>query len=561
MGIIETQIVFLISALGLYYFVNLAWKERKNSFALKSFFLGGARIGPDLTEQNTIGMTFAWSGGIWFFATIAFAYGPWVLWMQIPWCISIFLLALLFSKIHSVTKNKTIHGFLDESYGKRTRKISALATTFGYVFNTGFEIYWSSMLMCNILNQPELTIWVALVFAIITAVYCSIGGYKANASTDKPQNNLGVFSLTVLALFVVFNTNIPVLKISGIIFGVGSFVYLILSIFFPNLVNTKRAKVLTFLAFLLVAITLLISLWLSSQTGGENISKTFSNIPFSKDLLIGIISFQLLFSIVDMANWQGIAANGDIPDNQHKKLKLALIRSALYLNWFPALGGVLIGLGLRYGFTGVTDSNIFHYAFSTVLIGYPEFLRAVVIGILLLGFISTTLSTADSYLMSAVQTITYDILYHKKVKQLVANDRDEDEERQFVINAKKFLLPVAIVMVLFFWIAYEAYSKIGGNALDFQMIMYSFAISLLPSVAYSLYKGVNIKHRYDNVSFVSILTGIIFSLAPYLYVVLFNSHSPLKSKLVNLTPLFSFFSSLIVFGIGVIIQKIRFKND
>lgn len=560
MNFIEIQIIFLIVALGFYYFVNVAWKERKGSFALKSFFLGGAKIGPTLTEHNTIGMTFAWSGGTWFFATIAFTFGPWVLLMQIPWCISIIALGLLFSRIHAVTKNKTIHGFLQDAYGNKVRIIASIATALGYFFNTGFELYWSALLFCNIIGRPELSLWVALIFASITAIYCSIGGYKANASTDKPQNIIGVAALSAVSIFAAYNSGSHILELTSLIFGVGSFVYIFLSYFFPDVITSKQAKILSRLAIILALLTVLCAFWLSTQNSTPIDTVIFKNTPFPIHLLIGIVVFQLFFNIVDMANWQGIAANGDIDRKNHRQLKWAIIRSALYLNWFPALGGVIIGLALRVGFTGVDDNNIFHFAFSTVLPNQDVFLRALVLGLLTLGFISTTLSTADSYLMSATHTISYDILYHKKVSELLATDTVEEEERKFVLIAKRFLLPLSIMMVMLFWGAFKLYKQIGGNALDFQMIMYSFAISLFPSVIYGLFRGIDKAHRYDNIAFASILCGILASIVPYVTIVVSKSSPELRGLIVNLTPVYSVVLSSLIFSGGVIIKKIISKN-
>lgn len=555
MNFIEIQIIFLIVAIGFISFINTAWKERKDSFALKSFFLGGAKVGPTLTEHNTLGMTFAWSGGVWFFATLAFAYGPWVLILQIPWCLSIIFLAILFSRIHTATKNNTIHGYLHDVYGKKVRIIASIATSLGYIFNTGFELYWSALLLCNIVGYPEMALWVGLIFATITAIYCSIGGYKANASTDKPQNILGVLALTTLSVFVSIKTQSTILIIASIIFSVGSLIYVIFNYCFDDPLNAKKSKIVSILAIVLAILTIILTLWLSFQPINDVNIHLFKNTPFPLHLLIGIIIFQILFNVVDMANWQGIAANGDIEKSQHKEIKWALIRSALFLNWFPALGGVLLGLGMRIGYSGVSDMNIFNFAFSTVLPAQDIILRSIVVGFLILGFISTALSTADSYLMSATHTISYDIFYFKKVRSLLATEEIEIEEKKFVTKAKRFLLPLSLLMVFVFWAAYKSYSKVGGNALDFQMIMYSFAISLFPSVVYGLYKGISITQKLSNISFVSILLGIMSSIIPYLFVIFTNVDQNLRAIIVNLTPVYSITISSIYFIVGIYIKN------
>ena len=556
MGFIETQIVFAIVSIGFYYYVSRAWKERKDSLLLKSFFLGGGRIGPSLTEYNTIGMTFAWSGGIWFFATIAFAFGPWVLLMQLPWCASLIILALLFTKIHRVTKNKTIHGFLEDSYGSKVRKVASFATTLGYIFNTGFELYWSGFLLSTILGYPELALPIGIIFGLIAAIYCSIGGYKANAATDKMQNILGIVALSMLNLFVVFHGNSWPLQVAGVVFAIGSLIYIVFSFVFPGSLSNNQSKTISIYAIIIAIASIIIAISLSNYNSPVE-PEIFKNTPFPVHLFVGLIVFQLFFNVVDMANWQGIAANGDIEESKHGQLKWALVRSGLFLNWFPALGGVIIGLALRSGFTGVTDDNIFQIAFSTVLPEGNIILRGVILGILILGFVSSALSTADSYLMSATHTITYDFLYHDQIRKLIESEGDELQEAYFVKKAKRFLLPLSLIMVLFFWLALESYKKVGGNAFDFQMIMYSFALSLLPSVVYSIFRGLEVSKKNAFFSLLSIVFGILTAVLPYLTIVLSGGKSETRSILVNLTPVFSLAVSSAFFLTGLFLKKVK----
>jgi hypothetical protein len=249
-----------------------------------------------------------------------------------------------------------------------------------------------------------------------------------------------------------------------------------------------------------------------------------------------------------MANWQTIAANSELGESEHGKLKWALVRSALYLNWFPALGGAIIGLALRsLADPSINDSNVFQFAFANVLPTADPLWRGIVLGLLLLGFISTTLSTTDTYLMAATQTIVYDLLHHDKIVELLNSGNDLQQEKAYVKKAKRFLIPLSLVMVLTFWGAYELYKMIGGNAIDFQMIMYSFALALLTPVLYALFKGVEKAQELRVFAFRSIIGGILASIIPYATVVILGVESDVRSIVVNLTPLYSLFVSFIAF--------------
>jgi Na+/proline symporter len=562
MGFFEIQIVIIVIAAGFLYFVNTAWKHRKDSYRLKSFFLGGAQLGPTLTEHNSLGMTFAWSGGTWFFVLMAFYYGPWVALLQIPWCLSIVFFGLLFTRIQNVTRNKTIHGFLEICYDRKVRIVACLATSLGYIFNTGFELFWSGKLFSSVfdISLIDLALPVGIVLSIITAVYCNIGGYRANASTDKSQNILGVLALAILSVFVALSTKSSPLILSSIIFSVGSLIYIIISLISKHSITNSFSKIISAFSLIIAIATIIISIWLSliTNTNVENTALFKIDSP-SIIFLVGLIFFQLIFNIVDMANWQSIAANGDIPLEEHTKMKWSIIRSALYLNWFPALGGTIIGLGLRTSMdiSLINDNNIFHFAFTTVLVGQGEIIRGLLLGIILLGFISTTLSTADSYLMAAANTLTYDLFMNKRVKKLLLNE-NPDEEKKLIHQIKGILFPLSIFMVIFFWLSYYFYSKIGGNVLDFQMIMYSFAISLFTPVLYGLFKKNSQINLLGTTTFLAITFGILSSVLPYLYTIIFDVSDSLRGILVNLTPLYSFLASTIIFFIGksLIIKKI-----
>jgi len=174
-----------------------------------------------------------------------------------------------------------------------------------------------------------------------------------------------------------------------------------------------------------------------------------------------------------------------------------------------------------------------------------------------LGFISTTLSTADSYLMAAANTLTYDLFKHNKVRELLLNENPE-EEKKLIYQVKGILFPLSIFMVVFFWICYYSYSKIGGNVLDFQMIMYSFAISLFTPVIYGLFQKNKQSKLLGTTTFIAITFGILSSILPYLYTIFFEVSDSLRGILVNLTPIYSFLSSTLIFLLGksFIIKKV-----
>lgn len=546
----ETAIIFAVVILGFFWFVRVAKAKERQPLRLKTFFLGGATIGPEFTENNTVGLTFAWAGGTWFFVTVAYHNGPWVVLLQIPWVFSLVMLALLFRRILPATKDRTIHGFIRERYGMPSQKVAATATTLGYLINAGFELFWASMMFAQCLGRPDLIPAVGILLAVITGLYCSIGGYKANVRTDKIQNILGVLGLTVLAAAMLSTTStVPALAGAICIFCAGSFGYILLNIFLNKVPALQKSQTKISVAFAVIACVISVFLiWFGSKTeGGPVVTKFLSSTPMPSFLLFGLLSFQVVFNMVDMANWQSIAANGDMPPDDYRKIKWSIVRGGLWLFWFPALGGSLIGCALR-GLSGPLEDNaIFTAAFSLVFPGGGDLLRGLLLGVMFLGFISTSLSTVDNYVLAATQTIWYDIVRSRQHGEILkANDGGRQEER-FVKNARRLLLPVSLGMVLLFWYLYHTYK---GNVLNFQSVMYACALVLFPPVIFALFLPKEKTEYRSRAVFLGMLVAVVTVIAMFFYSSQLPETDWRKNWFPNLMPVVAVGISLLFFGGG-----------
>ncbi len=505
----QTQlvIIFLVIGAGYYLFWRIA-KANIQPWNFKAFFLGNADIGTDLTENNTLGITFAWSGGTWYFAWLAYQFGPWVIVSQIFWCASIISLALLLPKIITQVRNKTIHGFLRDHYGDKTQGAAAIATTIGYIVNAGFELFWSSLLFARCLNRDDLALPVALVLATFVGTYCAIGGYKSNATIDKAQNLMGVLSLAGLVWLLGATIRTPAsFSLAVQLFFGGAIFYTLVSILmyakrlrrFPKLQNLMAALygVGSFVIAYLVVVP--------AQSANHLASFPVQNSPVPLWVMIGTVTFQLFFNVVDMQNWQEIAANGDAPPRQYKFLSWAIVRASLYLLWFPALGGVLLGCLLKVLSAQVTDQNLFTYAFRQVLPQVDAPIRAALLGLLFLGFIATSLSTVGDLLMSSLQTVSFDIVWPKRIQQLIARESSEGEQRKLVLKARTWLIPMAVGMVLTFWLLWKLYP---GPVFNFQAMMYAAPLALLAPVLIALLWPRAVKYLTDRVTFTAIVASV-----------------------------------------------------
>jgi hypothetical protein len=518
----ELFVVLLVLFVGVLWYVGIARRDAalltrnggpRERLRLGNFFLAGGTLGSNLTENNTLGMTFAWAGGTWFFATTAYAFGPQVLWFQVPWCISVIALGILTPRIITRIQSRTIHGFLERHYGKKTRAVAAVATTIGYVVNAGFEIFWPSMLFSMVLGKESLSLPVALGLAAVIGSYCAIGGYRSNASVDQPHNILGVLSLAIVVVAVSVS-----LKIGGpfwnavLVFAGGSLIYCLTSAARALGVRFSQT-VLNALAFAFAFATLLIFIFFLTAPEGASVdARLLANAPIPAFLLWGVITFQLFFNLVDMQGWQQIAANENVEPREPVRWRAigwSIVRASLYLLWFPALGGTLLGCAMRL-VSGVNQFTLFPLAFGLVLPESGELLRGLVLGGLLFSFLSTSMSTVDSLLMSAMQTLSYDLLGHRKVEQaLSAPDRNADAviDAEFKISsmARSLLIPMAIFMTMVF---YAMSLVFPDNVLLFQPLMYSLPLPLLAPVLVALFFPASVTGAVRRASFIGITAAL-----------------------------------------------------
>jgi Na+/proline symporter len=522
----ELFFVLLVMIAGIAWYVRIARRDARlltehegenGRWRLKNFFLAGGTLGSNLTENNTLGMTFAWAGGTWFFAWTAYSSGPLVLLFQIPWCISVIALGLLVPRIITKIRGRTIHGFLGEHYGNRTQRVAAVATSIGYFVNAGYELFFPSLLFALTIGDESFGLPIAIGMGAVVASYCTIGGYRSNATVDKPHNILGVLALAILVVGTCLALRIagPVLY-AAIAFAVGSTIYVLVSSFSSTGRGLTR-RTLNVLAVAFGLGALLITLLLAaSSTSGPQEARLLASTAVPSFILWGQITFQLFFNVVDMQCWQQIAANEDVEPKTRETwsaIGASIIRASIYLLWFPALGGTLLGCIMRLA-SGVDQNHLFPAAFSLVVPGGGEITHGILLGLLLLAFLSTSMSTVDSLLMSALQTMTYDLFARKRIADILASPNRHsrkiiEQEEAITSRARSLLVPMAVAIVVVF---YSLYLRVENNVLLLQPLMYSIPLCLLTPALLALYVPNSINRWVAGGAFWGVTLGIVVGL-------------------------------------------------
>lgn len=488
---------------------------RREKNELSSFFLGEGTVGSTRTGNDNLSLCFAFANAIWYFAYLGYSYGLSAAALQLPWTLGVAILATLLRRYILGTESGTIHGFLKDKYDKKTAILAATATLIGYIINCGFEIFYSVHLLCIPFGLQSSELVLSLILAAIVATYCSIGGYIANASTDIAKNLLGFLSVCLI-LILYWNQN-------------------------------------------------------QQSINSETLHQALIGATPPWHLTVGISVFAFFFNFVDMANWQSIAANRELPEHRLTRVKRALLISSALQMVAPALLGTLLGVLLRATTPGISDADkYFEIAFQSLAQGLPTGIIGIIFGIILLGLVSITISSTDSYILAAVQTLACDVFHRDLYYKARSSNIDQSEriaaEGALITWSRRYITIMTLGMVLLF--AYLYYKSQGsGTVFDFQFIMYGSAICLFPALFLALRDNTK-KHPPigEGWAFASILFGLVAVLLPFFLVEFYippeiststtNYFGGLsKEAIINLTPLGGLFTSSVVCAIGIAFKQ------
>jgi len=363
-------IATLIVVIGFGFFIVVASTRRSGSHRLFNFFVAGQTLPPSLAGQVYWGNSLALGNGIAFFATLALFWGPAAFWVQVPWAIGMILLGYLAPLIGRAARRHTLHGFLGDYIGFGSRTLTSLVTTFGFVLNLGFEVMIGALLISYLLGSTAV-IWPSIVIiSLFFAAYCNIGGYRANALTDRIQNALGVLVIGGLVTY-----------------------YWVLS---PENISAGRAEF--------------------AQSVFD-----FSSVPVP--VFIGMCLYAFFVQFVDMSNWQNISATrlsgNDWQMSIRREFRIAAILSLL----IPGL--LCVALAAPLAGKDLADEAVV----AELLIGAlpaDGLLAGVVWGVAVLALLGTMQSTADSFLMAATQTVSWDLFDRRRVREALENYQGDD---------------------------------------------------------------------------------------------------------------------------------------
>jgi len=496
---LKLLLVILPIIAAAYYFAKRAIQLRPPLFRLNDYFLAGGRIGPGVTRANALGSNIALANGLWFFVVLGYLDGVLGITAQITWCLSIYLVGSLVPVIlQAARKGNTLHGFLGSSYDSQPLRLGcAFVTGTGYLLNFGFEVYISGTIIAGCLGGDERLKWLfVLVLAICSSTYIGMCGFLGNVSQDRKQNILGI--LTMLIIVVIATITV--------------------------LANGEPAR------------------------GHHFTSGVVAGVSLTKYL--GIFAYTAIFNMVDVSNWQSVAANKAITEvGFTSKLRRAWTQTAVLALIFPGIIGVYLGSMLRAK-SDLSTSQLFPELFSLLLPEAPELLRTVVVGLLLGGFFILALGYAENLLSAAQFTFMVDVFRRKEYDKLVKRSEDDEhlpkDEDRFVRGCQRGTYLTAVVAVAAFLLALWRLGE--DQVFNFMFMIFGSAISMFPAVFYATWKFRRGGSCNDGTSrtaaLASVIGGYLVAISPLIF-----------PSFAELSPVFTIATASAIFFIIIVMGR------
>ncbi len=295
---ITSIIILLIIFIGFGYYYIIV--QRNKTDEIGKFFIAGGLISAktvtNVTWSTSIGL------GTSMFVAIygGYQWGLATIWLDATWAAGMWLYAWLLPSIVQHTEKFTLHGYMGSVFGDKTRYLAGFVSLTGLLFSTGFELSFAGNFFGKVMGLESMATLVVVLFALLLATYCSIGGYAGNASIDKLTNRAAVLALILFLIILVMSQPNGLDKIAqdGVNHALNSFLI-------PNISIAEMS------GFILI---------------------TF-------------------YQIIDMTNWQTIAASRLISDDstEHdqvthvKNIQRAIVHASIYFMFAPAIVGTMIG--------------------------------------------------------------------------------------------------------------------------------------------------------------------------------------------------------------------------
>jgi len=248
-----------------------------------------------------------------------------------------------------------------------------------------------------------------------------------------------------------------------------------------------------------IGVAAVILLTSGGQSAVDQVVDSFSNsfLPAGNSwiIVLSLLCLNIPLFITDMSVWQRIGATEKESDITRG---LGSFSITLFL-WMSLL--VFLGVGFSTYFVGFPDLRP-----AQAMITY--FSDTIVFPILLVGLIGALLSTADTFLISSVQTLIVDWRYHKQLseKEFDPNSLEPVVHRKMVQQSRIGVLVLGFATVI---AGYFFFTNLP-SLLDLLFVIFGLQTTLAPIVLWGLLKKSD--SRDEKAGILSIVVGSILTI-------------------------------------------------
>lgn len=373
---------------------------------------------------------------------------------------------------------ETLQTFLGVSYNSaRLRQVASLTSVVGFAGLFATEILVGSGIFTYLIGDPGSHLAVVATISSLVIFYTTLGGFKSVVATDRWQA-VGVFFVIAVLLYAAFT--------------------------------------------------------LGGAEGRPLIPQRFiDDYKFDIILLLNFFIINTLYPICDMSAWQRIAAARD-ETVARRGFKMALI--SFFVTW-----SILIFAALA-----LADYTA-HAAGAGALIEPLRGLAGtglagtIIVGLALAALAAAMLSTGDTFLIAAVQSLSIDILYpryfaarreaeqaqfqkaeaeaevntpneplHVRGAAYAPRIFDEDYDgvsaQKVLFAARGSIVIIAIAAICFFGLL----QAIGFAVADFVFVVYGSTVAFLPVILGAfLIRSTDVKQRMGRAAIMTLFAGLI----------------------------------------------------
>lgn len=429
------------------------------------------------------------------FFIFAFSGMTWIaVWNTLFYALGIILLIFFLPKfqkrhVHLIGSSKTLHAFIASVHEKPyLRRLTAWLSIIGFIGLTVFEITWGSRVIKVLFNDNMNVYYFTIaILATYLIFYLWLGGQRGTYNTAQYQLVSSYFGIHAAVAWAVLNPSVDYSKLEVMQPVMVAVVILSGVMFIRRLKDIRRSLVLNILTLVSLVVMVYCILQNSSIlyfSYTNNIQAAIESVFNNPDNTLPLLAFALLpigFQFVDMSNWQRMVAVRNDNISSIKRIKQGLIQFLIEspLSW---LLPIVLGLCAKQILTNISGDP--WDAFLTKIFSGNGFQNIAISMLVIAGFTSIFLSTADGLMISVGYSFSYDI--SKRSQRLIDNKSKSvwsNEDVFFVINqgrrAMSWGLAVVILTFIVIDISFGKGADFIGAFLSFFTPMISFAPSIL----------------------------------------------------------------------------------